>query len=111
MKKNFKKKLAVTSVFLLTISNALLGGGFASAAAKTPTATLHKELPKAAKAKVEIPGNHNDHEQVRVIIELEGKPAITYATEHQVRYKDLPSATKLNYNQRLKMNTKTFFQR
>lgn len=49
---------------------------------------------KLKKTKIKTNKAIQDGEKVRVIVELEGEPAITYAQDKGVRYKDLASSTR-----------------
>ena len=75
----------------------LLSNPAAGFAAQGTTDQLSKLAPlsKAEKTKVTADKEYKDSEKVRVIVELEGEPAITYSTKKGVRYKDLaPSKQK-----------------
>ncbi|XRG77754.1 S8 family serine peptidase [Rossellomorea sp. GAMAL-10_SWC] len=54
------------------------------------------------------PTEHKDHDKVRVFIELDGDPAISYSIKKGVRYKDLPASKKVELQSEVKDEQKEF---
>ncbi|MGE8203723.1 S8 family serine peptidase [Heyndrickxia sp. NPDC080065] len=91
--RGLKKSLAIGLVTLLTLSNGAFGSGIARAQDADQLDKL-VNLNTSGKEKLAITQKFNEHEKVRVIVELKGDPAITLPTKQGIRYKDLPEKTK-----------------
>ncbi|PSL40662.1 lactocepin [Planomicrobium soli] len=91
--------LLITLVFLLVVGAGLTGISVKSAASETkePKATISQELLKP----------EDPNEKVRVIVELEGAPAISSATKQGVLYKAMPDSTKENLEAAIAAKQKT----
>ncbi|MEH7304911.1 Ig-like domain-containing protein [Neobacillus drentensis] len=104
--KSFKKKVALSLLSIVTVSNMASGVGFAKAesSATDPLVSLDKfgNLGQFDKFKVEPSEQFKDTDKVRVIVELEGDPAITFPTEKGIRYKDLPESKKASLQAEVK---------
>ncbi len=87
LKNMFKQGTAVFLAVILLLSNLLFGIGAASA--NTDTQKSSGSLGGKAKSKLDLSQFDDPNEKVRVIIELEGSPAIEYATEQGVLFKEL----------------------
>ncbi len=87
LKNRFKQGTAVIAAVILLLSNLFFGLGSASANSNDQKSTG----PQETKAQTKLDLSQFDHpdEKVRIIIELEGSPAIEYATEQGVLFKDL----------------------
>ncbi|MBV7508767.1 S8 family serine peptidase [Bacillus sp. sid0103] len=101
--KSFKKKVALGLLSIVTVSNMASGTGFAKAesSATDPLVKLN-QLGQFDKLRVEPSEQFKDTDKVRVIVELEGDPAITFPTEKGIRYKDLPERTKASLQAEVK---------
>ncbi|TWT03568.1 S8 family serine peptidase [Planomicrobium sp. CPCC 101079] len=85
--KEWRTVLLITLVFLLALGSGLAGISVKSAAAPDP------ENPKA-EISAELLKPEDPNEKVRIIVELEGAPAISNATEKGMLYKAMPESTK-----------------
>ena len=92
---NLRKSLLVALIFMLSLSSALFNVGAASASTKSikNLPTIQQEKPKANISKSLI-NPENPEEKVRIVIELEGEPAIQKATKKGLLYKELKAAEK-----------------
>lgn len=90
--RRFRKRASIGLVALLTVSNLGVGANFAQA----ETDDLDKliKLQKSDKKISDFTKQYKDGDRVRVIVELEGEPAINYSTKKGVRYKDLDDSKK-----------------
>ncbi|QQZ10197.1 S8 family serine peptidase [Heyndrickxia vini] len=90
--RGFKKSAAIGLISILTLSNAAFG----SVAFAQDSGSVDKllEQSKTDRDKVQLTQRYNPHEKVRVVVELEGEPAISVPTKKGIRYKDLPEKTK-----------------
>lgn len=90
-----KKTLLVTIVFILSLSAALLNVSIASASNKSlqNLPTIQQQKPDANISE-SLLNRQNPEEKVRVVIELEGEPAIQKATNKGLLYKQLKAAEK-----------------
>lgn len=95
--KKFKTALVAMLVVMMTLSSAVFGLTGVSAAPKSITdlPTLQAEKP-AFKVPEKFVNPEVPSKTVRVIVELEGAPAIETATQKGVLYKDLPQTEKAN---------------
>lgn len=105
--KGLKKKVALGLLSLLTVTNMAFGPGFAKAESSAATDELIK-LDQTDKLKVKTSEQFKDSDIVRVIVELEGDPAITYPTKQGVRYKDLPESKKASLQAEVKNEQESF---
>ena len=87
LKNRFKQGTAVIAAVILLLSNLFFGLGSASANSNDQKSTGPQETK--AQTKLDLSQFDNPDEKVRIIIELEGSPAIEYATEQGVLFKDL----------------------
>lgn len=87
-----RKSAIIGLVSLLTVSNA----AFSTSFAKAETSDLDKlvKIEKSNKKIKEATNEYKDSDTVRVIVELEGAPAISYSTKRGIRYKDLAKEKK-----------------
>lgn len=90
-----KKTLLVTIVFILSLSAALLNVSIASASNKSlqNLPTIQQQKPDVNISE-SLLNRQNPEEKVRVVIELEGEPAIQKATNKGLLYKQLKAAEK-----------------
>ncbi|OCA89871.1 hypothetical protein A8L44_02740 [Bacillus sp. FJAT-27986] len=84
--KNTKNAVFVLLSLVLLLSNLLIGIGTASA--NTYENTKLKPFSNSVKKKLDV-SKYDPDEKVRVIVELEGTPAIDYATKQGVMFKEL----------------------
>jgi len=87
LKNTFKQGAAVFLAVILLLSNLLLGIG--SVSANTDNQKSAGTFDGKAKSKLDLSQFDDPNEKVRIIIELEGSPAIEYATEQGVLFKEL----------------------
>ncbi|MEK4761947.1 S8 family serine peptidase [Viridibacillus sp. FSL E2-0187] len=89
---SFRKSAIIGLMGLLTVSNVTFSTNFANA----ETNNLDKliKIQKSNKKIKETTKDYNNDDVVRVVVELEGAPAITYSTKKGIRYKDLGQAKK-----------------
>lgn len=90
--KKFKRALIVSLVFMLAFSSGLFGA--VSAKADSASSLDLKKYRKLSEQVAQSTEQYNDDEEVRVIVELEGDPAILFATKKGLRYKDLSVSQK-----------------
>lgn len=109
----FKKGITVGLASALLASNMLMMAGHAKAETETGTdfdkvevSNLIKDLAK--EKMVDRDAEFNDNDKVRVIVELEGAPAISHAQEKGVMYKDLAAKTRLKLETDIKDEQKEF---
>ncbi|MGE6257186.1 S8 family serine peptidase [Heyndrickxia sporothermodurans] len=91
--RGFKKSAVIGLVSLLTLSNVVFGSGVVRAQEGNSIDEL-LQLNKSKQEKVQLSKRFNPNEKVRVVVELEGDPAIIAPTKKGIRYKDLPEKTK-----------------
>ncbi|WML50610.1 S8 family serine peptidase [Neobacillus sp. PS3-34] len=104
--KKVKKKVAVGLVSLLTISNVSLGAGVVKADTLNTDQLVQLNQTDALSV---LPSDYfKPHDKVRVVVELDGAPAISYATSKGVRYKDLSDAKKLELQTDVKQDQSQF---
>ena len=84
--KNIKHAIFALLSFVLLLSNLLIGVGTASA--NTYEDTTLKPFSNTLKKKLDV-SKYDPDEKVRVIVELEGTPAIESATKQGVMFKEL----------------------
>ena len=90
-----RKTLLVATIFILSLSSALLNVSAASASTKSLTALPSIQLEKAdVNISKSLLNPENPEEKVRVVIELEGEPAIQKATKKGLLYKELKETEK-----------------
>ncbi|MGE8204610.1 Ig-like domain-containing protein [Heyndrickxia sp. NPDC080065] len=110
--KSMRKVVFSLLVFLLVFSNAFIGLKGAKAESnedKAEIASLTKELhTKKLQKTSEENNNYKDSDTVRVIVELEGAPAIETATKQGVRYKDLTKSKQESLQQTVVKEQKNF---
>ncbi len=111
--KLFKKGITVGLASALLASNMLMMAGHAKAETETSTdfdkvevSNLVKDLAK--ETKVDRDAEFEDNQKVRVIVELEGAPAISYAQDKGVMYKELAPKTRLKLESDIKDEQKDF---
>jgi len=92
--KRFRKKVALGILSLLTVSNMAFGAGFARAESNSGATDQLEKLDQTKRTQLLTSKDYKDGDIVRVIVQLEGDPAITLPTKKGVRYKDLPETTK-----------------
>ncbi|MDN4494185.1 S8 family serine peptidase [Ureibacillus aquaedulcis] len=90
-----RKTLLVTIIFILSLSTALVNVSAASASGKSlqNLPTVKKEKPDVNISQ-SLLDRQNPEEIVRVVVELEGEPAIQKATNRGLLYKELKAAEK-----------------
>jgi len=92
-RKKYQRSMAVGVATLLTLSNVSMG--LTSVHAESDGDTSNFEEPKAVpQQKIDLGQHFDDNDKVRVIVELEGDPAIVLPTKQGKRYKDLPASQK-----------------
>jgi lactocepin len=102
-----KKYVAVGLASLLTVSGSVTGvAGIAKAEAVNFDELI--QLQDAVQRSVTPTQEYNDNEIVRVIVELEGAPAISQAIQKGVRYKDLPETEKQELQSEVKTEQSYF---
>ncbi|MGE6256762.1 Ig-like domain-containing protein [Heyndrickxia sporothermodurans] len=109
--KSTRKIVFSLLVFLLVFSSAFIGikGAKAESNEKAEIISLTKELHKKKLQKSsEDAKNYKDNDTVRVIVELEGAPAIDSATKQGVRYKDLSKSKQESLQQKVEKEQKNF---
>lgn len=103
-KKRLKKSTSVGLVSILAVSNMFFASGATYAQSNEYASgvdKLYKNLQEPLKI-TEPDQAFKDNEKVRVIVELEGKPAISIANEKGVMYKDLKKSVKDELQQEIK---------
>jgi len=90
--RRFRKRASIGLVALLTVSNLGMGANFAQA--ETDDLDKLVQLQKSDKKITDFTKDYKNGDRVRVIVELEGEPAINYSTKKGVRYKDLADSKK-----------------
>ncbi len=90
-----RKTLLVAIIFILSLSTTLLNVSAASASSKTLQSlpTIQQEKPQVNISQ-SLLNRQNPEEKVRIVVELEGEPAIQKATKKGLLYKQLRSAEK-----------------
>ncbi|PEK98849.1 S8 family serine peptidase [Bacillus sp. AFS017336] len=103
-----KKFTAVGLASLLSIS----GSASFVGAAKVKADTLNRDTlvapDRTEQKRIAPTPEPKDHEKVRVIVELEGAPAISYSIKKGIRYKDLPETKKVELQSEVKDEQKDF---
>ncbi|MGE7835962.1 S8 family serine peptidase [Viridibacillus arvi] len=101
-----RKSAIIGLVSLLTVSNA----AFSTSFAKAETSDLDKlvKIEKSNKKIKEATNEYKDSDTVRVIVELEGAPAISYSTKRGIRYKDLAKEKKTELQNTVKEEQSEF---
>lgn len=92
---------------LLAVSNVAFSTNFAHA--ETSHVDKLVKIQKSDKKIKEATKDFKDDEIVRVVVELEGAPAITYSTKKGIRYKDLGQAKKNELQDSVKSEHAEFF--
>lgn len=107
--RGLRKSIMIGFVSLLTLSNGALGNGVVNA---QETGNVDKliQLNKSKQEKVQLSQRFNPHEKVRVVVELEGEPAIVHPTKKGMRYKDLPEKTKNTLQAEVKEEQSDFIE-
>ncbi|MEC2055430.1 S8 family serine peptidase [Peribacillus psychrosaccharolyticus] len=98
--RRFRKRASIGLVGLLTVSNLGIGANFVQA--ETDNLDKLVQLQKSDKKVSDFTKDFKDGDRVRVIVELEGEPAINYSTKKGLRYKDLKESEKTNLQADLK---------
>ncbi|MGE7622041.1 S8 family serine peptidase [Viridibacillus sp. NPDC096237] len=90
--RRFRKSVVIGLVSLLTVSNVAFGTNIT----KAETSEIDKlvKIQKSDKKIEDVSYDYKDSDIVRVIVELEGDPAINYSTKRGIRYKDLETEKK-----------------
>ncbi|MBK3497113.1 S8 family serine peptidase [Viridibacillus sp. YIM B01967] len=90
--RRFRKSVVIGLVSLLTVSNVAFGTNIT----KAETSEIDKlvKIQKPDKKIEDVSYDYKDSDIVRVIVELEGDPAINYSTKRGIRYKDLETEKK-----------------
>ncbi|WP_179234230.1 S8 family serine peptidase [Heyndrickxia coagulans] len=98
------KKLVflLLTVVLIFSNGILLAPSKSKAAGKEKTNPLVKMPDRKKPDGLDQAEKYKEDRQVRVIIELAGSPAITYATKRGIRYKDLSKDKKTELQQQIK---------
>lgn len=93
---NFRKNAIIGLISLLTVSSLPFNGDSVRAADNGNDNVITEfSKMKEVKKKIEIAKeDFKDSDKVRVIVELEGEPAITYSTKKGIRFKDLEESKK-----------------
>lgn len=104
--RKLRKSAIIGLVSLLTVSNV----AFSTSFAKAETSDLDKfvKIEKSDKKVEEVTNEYKDSDTVRVVVELEGDPAITYPTKRGIRYKDLGKEKKTELQNTVKEEQKDF---
>ncbi|AGX06539.1 truncated lactocepin precursor [Bacillus sp. NRRL B-14911] len=90
--KSAKKILALFTLFLLVFSSSVSAAALPEKARSTKGQQNQKSIQEIKKADLEKQYKNTD--MVRVIVEMKGEPAISYAQKQNKRFKELPAATK-----------------
>ena len=91
---NLKRSLALVLVFLMVFSNSALAAG-----KPTLTPDKSKAATKVVSPTIKVNNaekNYKKTDKVRVIVEVDGDPAITYATKQGKKYSELSKSVKEN---------------
>ncbi|WP_050616515.1 S8 family serine peptidase [Bacillus testis] len=110
-KKKMTKAVSVSLVTLLAASNLFYAGGKAWADEGTPSINLeqaYKTIEKAKQLSIKKQNEYQDSDEVRVIVELDGDPAISYANEKGVMYKQLTIGKQEELQQQVKSEQDAF---
>ncbi|MEH7236455.1 S8 family serine peptidase, partial [Bacillus sp. JJ1562] len=88
---NFKKVFALLLVLLMVFANSTMAavGSFAPKSEREGIT-----VTKGAAISLEEQDIYKDSDKVRVIVEVKGEPAITYATKKGLKFNELPKSTK-----------------
>ncbi|WP_369902117.1 S8 family serine peptidase [Bacillus manliponensis] len=101
-----KKFIAVGVASLLTISGSV---NFVGAANAETIKSDEKIRPdRAAQESAVVPTERKEHDKVRVIVELEGEPAISYSIKKGVKYKELSEVKKVELQSEVQDEQKEF---
>lgn len=103
-----KKFTAVGLASLLSISGSASFVGAAKAKADTLIRDNLVAPDRTEQKRIAPTPEHKDHDKVRVIVELEGAPAISYSIKKGIRYKDLPATKKEELQSEVKDEQKDF---
>ncbi|WP_082347339.1 S8 family serine peptidase [Bacillus sp. FJAT-18017] len=87
-----KRSFALLMIFLLVFSNSALGAG--KPILSQNTKPEYAKGQKQTVSKTDAKSGYKNTDKVRIIVEVEGEPAITYATKQGKKYNELPKATK-----------------
>lgn len=92
---SFRKSAIIGLISLLTASSIPFSGSYVKAESSESNVITEFSQMTTAKKKIEEATEHfKDSDKVRVIVELEGEPAITYSTKKGIRFKDLKETKK-----------------
>ncbi len=105
--RTFHKSMAVGFAALLSISSAVSATHVRAESNEAPL-TNFETLKLAEQQKLDLSKPFNNTDRVRVIVELEGDPAISYPMNKGVRYKDLSSNKKQELQSEVKKEQSEF---
>lgn len=96
-----KKKVALLLAFFMIFANVTLAAG------NSPSKKLHTSKNPVATAKSasyllkkeKLDKQYSDNDKVRIVVELDDAPAISYAQKKGVKFNDLPKATQTDLKQ------------
>jgi lactocepin len=92
----FKKSSAILLTSLLTFSSVAAGAYTAGPVPVKPELEKSKkQISKSVSAQKETTATYAANQKVRVVVELEGQPAIAYAQQKGVKYSELSDSTKI----------------
>ncbi|WP_081772898.1 S8 family serine peptidase [Bacillus sp. EB01] len=89
-----KRSFALLMIFLLVFSNSALAAGKPILSNTQQETSNAKKTHSKSISKKEVEKSYKKTDKVRVIVEVEGEPAITYATQQGKKYSELSKSTK-----------------
>ncbi|WP_316570486.1 S8 family serine peptidase [Neobacillus sp. YIM B06451] len=104
--RKFKRALIISLVFMLAFSSGIFGA--VSARAESATSQDYEKFRKSSGEAAQPTEHYDENEEVRVIVELEGDPAILFATKKGLRYKDLSLSQKEQLQTEIKVEQTDF---